>query len=189
MSLENIVRENIIRADSRKFGTIFEFVLEQINGLTKADSVSHDRYCAKSKKRIEMKSVRVFEKLDNGGADKIAEWVLSQNPHKNLVADKDKFTASWDGGFGQIKPDCFDVLYYTTVFHDRIYMFKANRDDLLNDKGMGYCLRENRNGNSGQFYMSSKSIAYHIQKYLFFTLTYEQLVFILQSKNVKLNVA
>jgi hypothetical protein len=188
MNLENTLRNNLIKADNRRFGSVFEHVLEKINGLKKADHISHDRFCDKNQQRIEVKSARVFLRKETADLN-ISEWAFSDIADKVLVPDKEKFTTHWQIGFGQIKPDCFDMLYYTTVFHDRIHMFRITPERLIEDTRTGYSKSQHRNGTMGQLPMTHTTLSYHLENYHFFTMTYEQLVFILQTENVKLNIA
>lgn len=176
------LRQNLIIADGKSFGKIFEIVVSRLNGLQKASDASHDRFCKKTSNRIEVKSTRAFHKVKKITEENLSDLMLERTTAKTLVPDIKKHEYEWDSGICQIKTGCFDLLYYAVVFFEKIYIFRCTSQDVLDDEQIGFSDKQHRNGKMGQFHISPKNIAHHIEKYLFHTLNYDQLIAILNYK-------
>lgn len=154
-----------------------EIIVASINNLKQSDDNSHDRFCPQLNQRIEVKGVRAFSKNRDDKIN-IAEWMLQENSSKSLVCDNDKLKEKWSGGICQIKPDCFDILFYASFFHDKAYFFSITAEELIAYKK--YSKKQHRGGNMGQFHLDPKTIQYHIDNHSFCVLSYAQLVQILE---------
>ena len=178
---EDILRENIISADGKTFGGMVEIVVSKLNALNKASDSSHDRLCGATRRKIEVKAVRALNKKGKLSENNLVEIFLHSKIQKKLVTDADKKIANWDGGICQVKLECFDTLYYAAFFHDKIYIFKITPDEIINDKNISFSDKQHRGGKMGQFHLKPTCIQYHIDNYLYHTLSYAQLVAILKS--------
>jgi hypothetical protein len=176
--LEDTLRNNIIHADSKTFGSMVEIIVGSIKKLMQADNNSHDRFCPEMNQRIEVKAIRAFSKSRNKDTN-IAEWMLQENPIKKLVTDNDKQKEKWEGGICQIKTDCFDILFYAVFFHDKAYVFSINPKNLL--AYAKYSKKQHRGGQMGQFHITNKTLEYHLNHHLYCVLNYDEIVQILQN--------
>lgn len=177
---EDNLRTNFIHLDGKTFGRIFECVISRLDGYSKAQHNSHDRFCKSSSKRIEVKASRVFgyyKKINEGN---MVELLLDQKTNKGLLHDHQKEFYEWNSGICQVKTDCFDFLYYCVVFYEKIYIFKITPSQILEDKKINFSKKQHRNGNMGQFHLSQSTIRHHINNYLYKTLNYQQLIAILK---------
>lgn len=180
--MEDTLRNNIIHADSKTFGSMVEIIVGSIKNLLQADNNSHDRFCPELNQRIEVKAIRAFSKARSKDTH-IAEWMLQENPAKKLVPDGDKQKEKWEGGICQIKTDCFDILFYAVFFHDKAYVFSINPESLLvYDK---YSKKQHRGGQMGQFHITNRTLQHHLNHHLYCVLTYAEIVQILQSNLAK----
>lgn len=177
---EDNLRQNMILLDGKTFGKIFEIVVSRLAGYTRAGDNSHDSFCESSSSKIEVKATRVFEKHEKLDDSSLVISLLENNMDKNLLFDADKNAIPWNSGICQVKLECFDILYYCAVFHDKVYIFAANGEQILTDKKFNFSKKQHRNGTMGQFHITHHTILHHINNYLYKTLNYRQLVAILK---------
>lgn len=172
------IKTNIRLLAPRPFGEkIGEIILDNlILGLSKADNNSHDR--KQGKKKIESKFARAIKKVDTKNLSFIEQ--LSSTASLSYVnsASKEKF----DCNIQQIKPKCFDTLYYGVIFDDCVYVFKIDSKQLLKDsKNIGYSNKQHRgNIGEGQFHIKSTNLQYHIDNYLYQKLNWNEFIKLLK---------
>lgn len=179
----NCLRQNLIALDGKSFGKIFEIVIARLQDLEKASDASHDRYCKKTENKIEIKSSRALHKVLQFTEENIADVLLNRQATKTLVPDNKKLDYDWDCGICQIKPNCFDMLYYAVILHEKIYIMRITAEQIKTDKNIGFSAKQHRDGNMGQFHISAKNIEHHIENYLYKSLNYQQLAAILKFRS------
>lgn len=177
---EETLRKNMIVLDGKTFGRVFEIVVSRLAGYDKAEDNSHDRFCVSSSSKIEVKATRVFPKLKKLDESNLAASLMGKSIEKELLFDSQKNTQPWNSGICQVKLNCFDMLYYCVVFHDKIYIFVANPEEIVSDKKFNFCKKQHRHGCMGQFHITQKTISHHIENYLYKILNYKQLMAILK---------
>jgi len=177
-SIENL-RLNLIHADCKTFGRIFEIIVSHLQNLSEANDQSYDRKCKTTKKRVEVKASRAFEKTTKLTESNAYELLTQSNAHKKLVQSNDLKNPNYDCGIFQVKPTCFEELYYCIVFHENVYIFKINKKEITEDKAIGYSKKQHRTGKMGQFHIHAKNIDHHMQNYLYRKLNYSQILAVL----------
>ncbi len=103
-------------------------------------------------------------------------------------------TSNYDCNVQQLKPDCFDSLYYGVFFYDKMEIFHAPRsefpasvDSFIKDKASarkklpGYTLQHKR-GKECQFHIKKTTHKHHRKHYYVKDLTYEELYDLLNTK-------
>jgi hypothetical protein len=178
MSNIQTIKTNIRLLAPRPFGEkIGEIVLDNlIPNLSKADNNSHDRKQGKNK--VESKFARAITKTNTKNLSFIEQ--LSSTASFSYVKSKSK--EKFDCNIQQVKPKCFDILYYGVIFDDYVYVFKIKSEQLLLDsKNMGYSNKQHRgNIGEGQFHIKSSNLQYHIDNYLYKKLTWTEFVKLLK---------
>ena len=186
MITEIQLKKSLCSLPTRRFGEFVEIVTGKLNSLEKSKDSSYDR--THKDKKIEIKGSRVFNnKNENLNEENILE-VLSKDNASTLIADELKSKNIWNCNIQQIKTDFFDVLHYSLFFENKVYFFQITGDKIKSDKGIGYSNKQHRgNEGEGQFHIDSKNIDYHIHSYYYKSITYKEIINLLQNK--KINVS
>jgi hypothetical protein len=158
-----------------KFG---EHVITKIvPNLGKPDNKSYDKKTQDNQK-VEIKWSRAMKQKNK------ENFLINlfENPSNSFVKSntKEKYLCN----IQQIKPYCFDILYYGLIFDDKILIFKIESIKLLNDtKNIGYSNKQHKgNDGEGQFHITSLNLQYHIDNYLYRIITWNELVNLLKTK-------
>jgi len=78
-----------------------------------------------------------------------------------------------------VKRKQFDVLYYGLFFSDCILVFRINREAIGSD--IRYSDRQHLgNVGEGQFHLTSRTLQFHLDNYLYRRLTYEEFLELLR---------
>ena len=173
------LKMNIKLLSPTDFGVRFgECVINKIiPNLSKPDNKSYDKKTQDNQK-LEIKWSRAIKpKNKENFIDDLFE-----NPSDSFV--KSNTEEKYSCNIQQIKPDCFDILYYGLIFDDKILIFKIELIKLLNDiKNIGYCNKQHKgNEGEGQFHINSSNLQYHKDNYLYKTITWDELVNLLKTK-------
>jgi len=186
MITEDKLKKSLCSLPTRRFGEFVEIVTGKLNNLEKSKDTSYDREL--KDKKIEIKGSRVFYNKNDIITEENILDILQQDNLSTLVGDKNKDENIWNCNIQQIKVNYFDVLYYSLFFKDKIYFFKITGDDILSDKNIKYSNKQHRgNEGEGQFHIDSKNINYHLMNYFYKSMTYKELVSLLQNKTIKIN--
>jgi len=144
-----------------------------IKGLEKSDDLSYDKKLGN--KKAEVKVSRAFTKAEPITEENICE-VLMQDNSVRLIEDKNKFQEKWDCNIQQVKPNCFDILWYGIFLKDAIYIFEVPSESITKDSNIQYSDKQHRgNIGEGQFHLKNSNIQYHINKYLYTKIDYNKL--------------
>lgn len=177
MTNEFILKENLKQMAPRPFGEKFgEWLISKIekNILPRIDS-SHDAILFKD--RCEIKISRAISKSSNNLS--FNEKLLSENLSKFVNSKSDE---KFDCNIQQVKPNCFDVIIYGVFFNDIIYIFKTTSEIIKTDKNIGYVDKQHRgNVGEGQFHIKRTNLQYHIDNFLYKTLSWDDLINIILS--------
>ena len=177
------------------FGELAQLMIQKDMGLSPADDNSYDLKDAQGNK-IEVKFSRAYKKnipLTERNAIKICSncgaMVYSSDEAESISSD-------YDCNIQQLKPDCFDSLYYGIFFSDKIEIFHAPRTafpesiaSFLEDKDAarkklpGYS-RQHKGGEECQFHIKKTTHNHHYTHYHIKDLTYEELYDLLDSDNL-----
>lgn len=167
----SILKSKLIRMAPRPFGEeIGEWLVKKlIPKISNRKEGSHDGILEKD--IVEIKNARALFKQTKNLT--LAEKLLTES-ERNFVVLKssDDFLCN----IQQIKPHLFDSLIYGIFFDDIILLFKITSEEILNDKKVGFVNKQHRgNEGEGQFHIKRSNLQYHIDNYLFTSLTYEDL--------------
>ena len=183
-----LLRDAILNFKSAHFGIFNEKFVElflRYYGLIveSPDDSSYDRKIDKSKDEI--KGARAYEKLptmDFIDESIIYETAIKYGIHELAPFDK-RDESNFDCNIQQIKPELFEDLYYSLYFWDKVLIFKVSRDQMLEDKVLGYNDKQHRgNEGEGQFHIKKDKIEHHLKNYLLGELTYKELYKLLKNE-------
>ena len=186
MITETQLKKSLCSLPTRRFGEFVEIITGKLYSLEKSKDSSYDR--EQKNKKIEIKGSRVFfNKSENLNEQNVLR-VLNEDNSSFLIKDKLKDRNIWNCNIQQIKTDYFDLLYYSLFFDDKVYFFQISGDNIKSDKGISYSNKQQRgNEGEGQFHIDSKNIDYHIHNYYFKSMTYKEVINLLQDKKVKVS--
>lgn len=168
------------------FGELAQLMIQKDMKLVPADDNSYDLKDDEGH-RIEVKFSRAYKK-DIPLTEKNAIELCTSCSTMVYSSDEAEDTSSdYDCNIQQLKPDCFDSLYYGVFFSDKIEMFCAPRSEFpdsiesfLNDKAAtrkklpGYAL-QHKGGEECQFHIKKTTHKHHRQQYHIKDITYEEL--------------
>lgn len=161
-------------------------------GLHAADDGSYDLKDDNGHK-IEVKFSRAYKKVSLTEDNAIDICTNSSSTVYDSSEAEDK-TANYDCNIEQLKPRCFDSLYYGVFFSDKIEIFHAPRsefpdsvDSFIKDKAAarkklpGYAL-QHKGGEECQFHIKKTTHKHHRKHYHVKDLTYDELYDLLDSE-------
>lgn len=125
--------------------------------------------------RIEVKFSRVQKQAETTITEgTVLQCIEEATSTHRSVAFSNWQQCEFDCNIQQIKRTEFDVLYYGLFFSDCIKIFRIKSDEIGSQI---YYSNKQHKGNvgEGQFHISQDSLPIHLDKYLYQTLTYEQL--------------
>ena len=175
------IRDGLFLASSRTYGE--QYVEPFIRAKYKLDEPSssdHDAVGAAGKK-YEIKACKVLRSTDNGKNSKsIIERILFEigNIETNrLVTFSEHDTAEYLANVQNVKRDHFDTLIYVLLFEDCIKIFFAERDTIATGIFQSWSDKHGRYdvpGKSGQFGITKSNIAWHLERNLRDTVSYQE---------------
>jgi hypothetical protein len=174
---------SIFSLNTRKFGTVAEVLLEKVlinlgYKVKKSESLSYDKNIDGLDDEIKASRVLVKNKLDllNGN---IVENLIKQDKERRIKKIH-CCNYDWDCNIQQIKTKCFENLWYCLFFEDTVEIFKINKTKILSDSMISYSNKQHRgNEGEGQFHVTNKNVKYHLGNYHFKTITYDEIIKIL----------
>lgn len=167
----NVLKNNMLELKTRKFGKSIEIIVNSLFGLSEFGSAYFNsldddkiRYeiCGTVARPLVKQKLLKSNFLD----------YLSNRNNANAVSleNNDLFHSN----FNQLKVDYFDILIYVICFDDYVLFFKINKDILINQPFI-HSKQHKNSVNEYQFSVDNKNLGYHIDNYLKFKLTYEQI--------------
>lgn len=170
-----IIKENIVEMVPRTFGEkVGEYLIRKlIPELEDRLDNSHD--ASLNGEKVEIKLSRALKK--SSSASSVKELLTSRKDRGLIKFDSD---FSFDCNIQQVKPDCFDHIVYGILFDDAIFVFKASKEDILYNKGLGYNDKQHRgNVGEGQFHLKRSNINFHIDNFLFKKIPWKSVEYLL----------
>lgn len=113
----------ILQLSPKKAGSFLEQFCRNIHTLSNPLAGDHD--AVNTDGAVEIKCSRVISSQDCD-ADNLLDEILQSN--RGLLNFSEGFTREFDCNIQQVKPDCFQSLYYYLIFADCIVSFHANKD-------------------------------------------------------------
>lgn len=168
-------RDGIFTLRTRRFGTVAELMIRALYHLDKSQNQHHDLYDKTTNQRIEVK----FSTVMKTNKEKITRHNVIDQCRNATIAKRALnidgiHETPFDSNIQQVKCKEFDVLYYGLFFADCIVIFKITSEEILTIPG--YSDKQHKgNKGEGQFHLSDRTLAYHMEKYYEQQLTYEDL--------------
>lgn len=173
-------------------GELAELMIKKDMGFLDADDGSYDLK-DRNDNRIEVKFSRAYKKISLTEENVIDICTNSSSTVYASSEAEDK-KANYDCNIEQLKPRCFDYLYYGVFFLDKVEVFCAPRsvfpesvESFLKDKAAtrknlpGYSL-QHKGGEECQFHIKHTTHKHHREKYYLKDITYEELYKLLKPK-------
>lgn len=118
-----IIGNKILQLSPKKAGGFLEHFCRNIHTFSTPAAGDHD--AVNNDGAVEIKCSRVISS-DHSDADNLLDEFLQNN--RGLLNFDEAFTRAFDCNIQQVKPDCFQSLYYYLIFSDCIVSFRANKD-------------------------------------------------------------
>lgn len=169
------LRDGIFALNTRKFGSVAEIMIKQLQRLGKAKSIFHDLYDGTSSQRVEVKFSTVRQSLPPIDPGNVLESIRSATAADRSVNFSDWASHRFLCNIQQVKRAEFDILYYGMFFHDCIKIFRIAPADIGPD--IKYGDRQHKgNVGEGQFHITERTLQIHLDRHYHATLTYAQLL-------------
>lgn len=169
------LRDGIFALHTRRFGTVAEVMIQRLVNAAKARSLFHDLYDDATKHRIEVKFSRVQKEAEMAISEATILQCIAEATAANRLlpfADWKKF--NFDCNIQQVKRAEFDVLYYGLFFADCVKIFRIASSEIGSQ--IYYSDKQHKgNVGEGQFHINQDTLSIHLQKYLYKSLTYDEL--------------
>ncbi len=173
------------------FGELAQLMLKKDMGFVSSDDNSYDLK-DKFGNRIEVKFSRAYKKDTSMNENNVIFLCSNCSTMVYSSAEAENKTSDYDCNIQQIKPDCFDYLYYGVFFSDKIVIFCASRSvfpssiaDFNKDKKSariklpGYAL-QHKDGKECQFHITRTTYGHHKAHYFVKEMTYKQLYYLFE---------
>ncbi len=168
------------------FGEFAQLMLQKDMGLLPADDNSYDLKDVDGH-RIEVKFSRAYKKDIPLTTSNIIEVCTNYSTMVYASSESEKSTSDYDCNIQQLKPRCFDSLYYGVFFSDKVEIFHAPRTvfpasvkSFIADKAAarqklpGYAL-QHKGGEECQFHIKKTTHKHHREHYHVKDVSYEEL--------------
>lgn len=168
------------------FGELAQLILEKDMGLATSDDNSYDLKGDDGCK-IEVKFSRAYKKDIPLTAKNAVDICSHFSTMVYTSSEAEEKTSDYDCNIQQLKPDCFDALYYGVFFSDKVEIFRADRSEFPDSvdsyksnkvaarkKLPGYAL-QHKGGDECQFHITKNTHKYHHDHFHVKDITYEEL--------------
>lgn len=175
------------------FGELSQLMIQIDFGLQPSEDNSYDLKDAAGN-RFEVKFSRAYKKSVPITANNAIEVCMNCSSTVYALSEAEKAGANYDCNIQQLKPRCFDYLYYGVFFSDKVEIFCAPRADFPSNveafaankssarkKLPGYAL-QHKGGEECQFHIKRTTHKHHRENYHVKDITYEDLYELLASK-------
>jgi hypothetical protein len=170
------LREGIFCLRTRRFGTVAELMVKRLVKLGKGRSLFHDLYDDAASKRIEVKFSTVLRKSTTCITEStLLRCIEAATSEQRMVPFDEWRRTRFDCNIQQVKRREFDVLYYGLFFSDCVAVFRIGSMEI--GPQINYSDRQHKgNIGEGQFHVSQDNLQFHLDNYLYQTLTYDRLL-------------
>ena len=170
------LREGIFCLNTTRFGAVAELMVKKLVKLGKGRSQFHDLYDDVLGERAEVKFSRVRKAANTLITEStVLRCIEEATSEERMVSLKNWHAAKFDSNIQQVKRREFDVLYYGLFFSDWVVIFHIRSDQI--DSEIGYSDKQHKgNVGEGQFHITQRNLDFHLDNYLYQTLSYDQLL-------------
>ncbi|TWM32296.1 hypothetical protein CHCC14819_0492 [Bacillus licheniformis] len=170
-------RDNLFSMNTRRFGRVCELLIQELIDGGHASSIHYDIDCGG---RVEVKFSRVG-KVHNTpiNEENVLEVIEGEGLAVRLFPFGEWRQHEFDCNIQQVKKSEFDVLFYGLLFADCVAVFVAEVDQIGSE--MRYSNKQHKgNIGEGQFHINNSTFQYHLDNHLCGTLSYTDVMKILQ---------
>ena len=153
------------------FGELAQLMVEKLEKFKPADGKYFDLLDSNNQ-RIEVKFSRAKKKLKSLQSSNIIDLCMNAATDSRVLTEADASEVTFDCNIQQIKPSEFDMHYYGIFFKDKIVVFVAKSDVVLNMPGYSI---QHKGGTEYQFHIKKTNYKYHKENYFYKELTYLEL--------------
>jgi hypothetical protein len=177
---DEMLKEGIFNLNTRRFGTVAELMIKRLVNLGKSKNQFHDLYDDIENNRVEVKFSTVRKKNNRTiTAESVLECIADELASTRQVNFSEWEKYEFDCNIQQIKRNQFEVLYYGLFFSENVVIFRIKSDEIgpkifYSDK------QHYGNEGEGQFHVNDKTMKIHLDNYHYATLTYKELLFLLE---------
>ena len=177
-------RDGIFALETRRFGAVGEHVVSLLYDMTPSGTLEYD--LNHQGKRVECKFCRVLKRHPRQiRPDNIITEIMEARSDDRLISFYDKQT-DWSVNFAQIKPDCFDELYFGVFFSDCVWILHCTSDEVRQIKGFSDKQHRGNKG-EGQFGMRNQDLDEMIKRFNGDGYSYEMLHYLFTHTKLKDN--
>jgi len=170
-----LLRDGIFALYTRRFGSVAEFMIKRLVKCGRARNQFHDLYDDAAKRRIEVKFSVVRRKSETAISEEtVLRCIEEASAEQRMVAFAEWQSVQFDCNIQQIKRAEFDVLYYGLFFADCVKIFRIVSGEIGSE--VYYSDRQHKgNVGEGQFHINQDTLGIHLARYLWKTLSYDEL--------------
>ncbi len=172
----DMLREGIFALKTRRFGKVTEIMISRLAKLQKAKDQFHDLYDDVNRHRAEVKFSVVAKKAEIPvNEDTVLKCIEQATHEERMVPFAGWRSYEFDCNIQQVKRGEFDVLYYGLFFSDAIFIFKIDSGDI--GPQIHYSDKQHKgNVGEGQFHINQDILQFHVDRYLYKRLSYQELL-------------
>lgn len=153
------------------FGELAQLMVKKLEHFHSADAKYYDLLTTDGK-RVEVKFSRAKKKSEPLNEQNAVNLCIEATTDANILMENDATKYIYDCNIQQIKHDEFDYLYYGIFFNDKIMIFRAQSDDVVNMPGYSI---QHKGGTEYQFHIKNTVYDFHKKNFLYKELSYEEL--------------
>lgn len=150
-------------------------MIKRLAKLAKGKSLFHDLYCDLTQRRVEVKFSRAMKKSEMSISEAtVLRCIASATSEERMVPFSKWQQFRFDCNIQQVKRKAFDVLYYGVFFADCVKIFRIDSNAI--GSKIYYSDKQHKgNIGEGQFHINQDTLALHLKKHEYKTLTYDEL--------------
>lgn len=174
------LRDGIFALHTRRFGSVAEVMIKRLIKVGRSRSLFHDLYDDAKKHRIEVKFSRVLKKSETTISEATVLTCIAEATAANRLIRFDEWQRfRFDCNIQQIKRAEFDVLYYGLFFADCVWIFRIESGEIGSE--IFYSNKQHKgNVGEGQFHINQDTLAIHLKRHKYRSLSYDDLATLLQ---------
>jgi hypothetical protein len=174
------LRNGIFALRTRRFGSVAECMIQRLLKCSKGKSLFHDLYDDVQHHRIEVKFSVVQKKAERTVTEEtVLRCIEEATAEERMVGFSDWPKHKFDCNIQQVKRIEFEVLYYGLFFSDCIQIFRIDSSEIKENEHGGHIyysdFQHKGNVGEGQFHINNHTMQTHLDRYLYKTLSYDQL--------------
>ncbi|MCQ2604845.1 MAG: hypothetical protein MJ215_07420 [Spirochaetia bacterium] len=155
-------RNGIFALNTRRFGTVAEIMIRRLYGFCYSNAVAYDLYDPRKELKIEVKFSRATKENETRISENnvIEQCLAALSLENRILMSNETDYYSFDSNIQQVKPLCFDYLFYGLFFADHVEIYGIDSADVANIPGFSGRQHYGNDG-EGQFHLNESTISFH----------------------------